>query len=405
MKFCKVQHIFHTLGLAGDTPQKRFCNGQTADFMLICMEHPIPFFCTDGFSKIMGQCCQHKPVRIGGFAAQFCRFIQHQHGMVPDISFCMEHRVLGNADQCFQFRKPDVQLIHLTQYREENRRPLCFQQCFFQLSFNAFPWQMLQCHPAAQGYGFRSNPEIKPCGKLGSTQNPQGILCEGISVHVPQKAIAQISTAAEVIHNLTGENVLHQRIYRKIPAAGSRFGADKGINKDVKIFVSLAAGRFFPGHGNVQRIAFQSENAKAFTDCHLLAKGIQDTFQISRGNAVHFNIQILVLFVHQSIPDIPAYIISTAALQRYPPGQFPGHGMIVRMVHGVLLSCKLFSAFYITGQWDSSQGFLCLQDSFFPVWHGTNITKYNKEKRAVTKYDKKLHKVTKCACNVSWDGI
>ena len=97
--FGQIQYISDEFGLTGDALQESFCQGKTNDLMLIGVENAVLFLCADSFAEIMGYGRQHEPVGVCSPVAELCRFIQNHHGMVPDISLGMIHRVLRYADE------------------------------------------------------------------------------------------------------------------------------------------------------------------------------------------------------------------------------------------------------------------------------------------------------------------
>ena len=301
--------------------------------MLVGMQGAAGFPGADSLAKIVGQGRQHEPVGICGPVAELCGFVQHHHGMGPDVPFGMVFGRLRHTDQGLQLREPVVQLIHLPQNFKEDRGPFRFQQGLFQFSFDPFPGQVLQRHGPAYGNGRICYPEPEPGGKLGCPEDPQGILGEGTVADMPQDTGFQILHAAEMVHDLAGEYILHQGVDGKIPAAGSGFRADEGIHKDLEIPVPPAPGFFLPGHSDIQIIALQPENTKALTNGDPLSQGIQDLGQTAGRDAMDLDVHILVLPLHQGIPNKAAHVESPAALPRHQPGHFPGNFPAIHLVH------------------------------------------------------------------------
>ena len=126
--------------------------------------------------------------------------------------------------------------------------------------------------------------------------------------------VFKIPLAAKVVDDLAGQDILHHSVDGEIPPPGSSFCPDKGVDADVEILMSETPGGFFAGHGDIQIPAFQTENTEAFADGDPLSQTVQNPGQFSGGDAMDLHIDVLVLDVEQSIPDITAHVVGPSAL-------------------------------------------------------------------------------------------
>ena len=254
-----------------------------------------------------------------------------------------------------------IQLLHFPQQFKENRGFFRFQQGLFQFSRNTFSGKMPKIHSAAQGNGFLCCTKAEPGSKLCRPQHPQGILCKGLIINMTKNTSLQVSHTAEVIYDLSGEDILHQSVAGKVPAAGGGLGTNEGVHKNIKILMANTPRFFFPGHGDIQIVTFQSENAEALADCYPMTKTVQNHFQRFWGNSMDLNIHILVILMDQGVPDKTAYIEGASTLGCYQTGDLLCHLQIVPMGHIIHPSLTCILSVHFTESQKGSQVFIILQ--------------------------------------------
>ena len=208
------------------------------------------------------------------------------------------------------------QLPHSPQFFEKQRRLFRTEQCLFHFQHHAFSRKGRQVDTPAEFHRFRRHRKLKPCRKLCRPQHPQRILCKCHVVHMPEYAVLQVLPAAEMIDDLAGQHVLHQCIHGEVPPFCRFIGAQKRVRSHGKVTVSHAGTPFGTGQGNVQRVSFQTVNAEAFPDFHTRSQFGEQLFQCFGGNAVHFNVNILVFQSEKPVTHTAADKIHCAALLR-----------------------------------------------------------------------------------------
>ena len=153
----------------------------------------------------------------------------------------------------------------------------------------------------------------------------------------------EVCETAEVIHNLTGQNVLHQGIDREITTDRCLTGSDERVQCTEEIPVTGADGPLGAWHGDVQVTVAKSEDAEALSErCHL-PEGGENTGKHFGGDAVDFDVDVFVFAAEQQITYISAYVIGSSTLCSDPQGDLPGH-LVVR--HSFHLPSERIGKFY-----------------------------------------------------------
>ena len=88
----------------------------------------------------------------------------------------------------------------------------------------------------------------------------------------------QVGCSAEVIDDFSGDHVLHQGIYGKVPPLRRFLRTEEGICKDFKIPVSPSGGFFPSGHCNIKVVSLQAVYAEAGTDFRRLSETAEISF-------------------------------------------------------------------------------------------------------------------------------
>ena len=138
----------------------------------------------------------------------------------------------------------------------------------------------------------------------------------------------QVGCSAEVIDDFSGDHVLHQGIYGKVPPLRRFLRTEEGICKDFKIPVSPSGGFFPSGHCNIKVVSLQAVYAEVGTDFRRLSEIAENLFQLLRSDAVDFHIDVLIFPSQNFIPDKASYKISAAAFLRCQRGDTIRHFQI-----------------------------------------------------------------------------
>ena len=143
----------------------------------------------------------------------------------------------------------------------------------------------------------------------------------------------EVCETAEVIHNLTGQNVLHQGIDREITTDRCLTGSDERVQRTEEIPVTGTDGLFGAWHGDVQVTVAKPENPEALSVCCHLPEGGENTGKRVRRNSVDFNVDILVITTEQPVAHVSANVIGSSTLCSDPQGYLPGHLVVRHSLH------------------------------------------------------------------------
>ena len=181
---------------------------------------------------------------------------------------------------------------------------------------------------------------MKTCGELRPTQHTQGVFGEAFVADMAENACTQIGLTAVPVDDLPCQHILHQGVDGEIPTAGGGFRADEGVYKNVKVLVTLSAEGFLAGHGNVDVAALEPEDTEALPECGGLPNGMENGFQPGGGDAVDFDVNVLVFHAQQSVSDEASHKIGAA------PVGMDGLGQCVCGFHIGHGRCSFFGSYF-----------------------------------------------------------
>ena len=239
---------------------------------------------------------------------------------------------LGNGDQVFHFREPCMELLHPAELLEKDGRAFGLHECFVQLACNTLHRERGEVHRLTEGDGLVSDAEAESCCELGGTKDPKRILHECLCIDVADDAFREVFPPAEEIQDLTGQDILHQRVHCEIAAECGLLRPEERICHDFEILMSAAGGIFHAGHCDVDFIVFETEDPEACTHNSDFAETGEDLLQLLSRYAVNFYVYIFVLYAEQVIADEPAHIESAAAALCDLSGNFDRH-LFVFILH------------------------------------------------------------------------
>lgn len=266
-----------------------------------------------GLAEIVAERRVHKPGGVINLISVPHGHIEHEHGVLPDSAFGVTGGVLLNAPKSLYLGEPVIQSVLFAEDLKEHGGLAGLQQRLAKLRLHALLRKRCKVHTGAELNRFRGDREAEASSELRPAQDAERILAEGGIGDMAEDFIIQVFPAAGIIEDFAGKDIFHEGINREVAAGGRLLRTYKRVGDNIEVAVAAACGRFLPGQGDIHIAALEGIYAEALAYSYSGAERIQNSLQLIRGDAVDFNINILIVYSEKTVTDIAAHIVGGAS--------------------------------------------------------------------------------------------
>ena len=230
--------------------------------------------------------------------------------------------ILRDPDGLLDLPEPRTELAAAPEHLKKHRRLGALQESFFHFALDPLHGKAADIDGPHEIHGLLRHAEAQAGRKLRRPKHPQRILRKTHRIHVPDDALPDVLPAAEMIDDLTAQNILHERVHGEVPAAGRRLSANERVHVHLEIPVAAAHRPLPSGERHIDVEAFERIYAEAGAKSQRLAEVFQQLEELLRLHPVDLDVDVrgAEIALKHPVADEAAHIICASAPLRHAGG-------------------------------------------------------------------------------------